>query len=333
MQIEIITPAAPEPIRVEIGTGAAETTDSILEKLEGATPAASKIGAEYLPDALSGASAPINAAAASITFSLGAYTSTKYTALSTGTAGNAITVAYSAPVNQAPTTAAVVGNALTVTLATKARMTISGAEPGATNVTCYYVAAYNYTSNGRPFSENAALPAPHTHIVSNGSDWMIRGYSGYSNLIYQSAAAGSGMYTYPDGLMYAPPTVGTGFHAPSVSAGVSSAEQVIAAVNSAGLLVTATAVGTVTGAVGTLAPIGLVGGASATTPGLFDGQLYQATTTGVWYRRNGSAWVEDYSASPVTISATAPSDTRTIWFQTSTAKLHVFYNGAWVATA
>lgn len=282
--------------------------------------------------ALSGAVAPLNAAAASVSFSLGAYTSTKFTAINQGTAGNLITVAYSAPANQAPTTAAIVGNALTVTLATKARMTISGAEPGATNVTCYYVEPYDYTSTGRPHSENIDLPAPHTRIRSNGTHWTIYGYSGYNTLIYQSQATGQGGNPYPNSLMYSPPTVGTGFHAPMVGAGISSAGQVITAVNALSALVTASAIGTVTGAVGTLAPIGLVGGEDTTTPGAFEGQLYQVTTSDVWYRWDGARWVEDYR-SPVTISATAPADTRTIWFQTSTGKLNVYYNGAWVATA
>ena len=49
MPIEILVPDAPEPILVEIGTTASETTASILTKLAGATPLAGKIGEEYLP--------------------------------------------------------------------------------------------------------------------------------------------------------------------------------------------------------------------------------------------------------------------------------------------
>ena len=49
MPIEILVPDVPEPILVEIGTTAAETTASILAKLDGAANLVGKIGAEYLP--------------------------------------------------------------------------------------------------------------------------------------------------------------------------------------------------------------------------------------------------------------------------------------------
>ena len=49
MPIEILVPDVPEPILVEIGTTAAETTASILAKLDGAANVVGKIGSEYLP--------------------------------------------------------------------------------------------------------------------------------------------------------------------------------------------------------------------------------------------------------------------------------------------
>lgn len=49
MPIEILVPDVPEPILVEVGTTASETTASILAKLDGAANVANKIGAEYLP--------------------------------------------------------------------------------------------------------------------------------------------------------------------------------------------------------------------------------------------------------------------------------------------
>ena len=49
MPIEILVPDVPEPILVEVGTTASETTASILAKLDGAANVANKIGEEYLP--------------------------------------------------------------------------------------------------------------------------------------------------------------------------------------------------------------------------------------------------------------------------------------------
>jgi hypothetical protein len=241
-------------------------------------------------------------------------------------------VAYAAPIDQANTTAAIVGNALTVTLATKARMTINGAEPGATNVTCLYVEPYNYTSNGRPYSENAGLPNPHTHIVSNGVDWTIYGYSEFNNIIYQSRAVGQGENLYPNGLAWSSPTIGSGYP-PSVLAGVSSARQVITAVNALSTLVAASPSGTVTGPVKELYPINLIGGEDITIPGTFEGQFYRDTVSNIWYRWDGTGWIEDYATPPVAISPTPPLDIRTLWFESSTARLHVYFNGVWVATA
>ena len=48
MPIEILVPDVPEPILVEVGPYAAESTASILTKLKGATPVTNKIGAEYI---------------------------------------------------------------------------------------------------------------------------------------------------------------------------------------------------------------------------------------------------------------------------------------------
>jgi hypothetical protein len=132
--------------------------------------------------------------------------------------------------------------------------------------------------------------------------------------------------------MYSPPTVGDGY-APSVAPGTSSAEQVINAVNALGALVIATPASSVTGAVSYFAPANLEGGSGFITAGQFKGQVYQDTASKTWYRWDGSDWQEDYSSPPVTISDTPPADTRTLWFQTSTAKLHVYYNDGWVATA
>jgi hypothetical protein len=274
----------------------------------------------------------ITPVSASYTFVTGPYTTTKFTAIIPGSSGNSITVAYAEPIDQADTTAAIVGNALTVTLATKARMTINGAVPGATNVTCLYVEPYNYTSNGRPYLENAGLPTPHTLISSNGVDWTIYGYSGYTNIIYQSRAVGQGANLYPNGLAWSSPTIGSGYP-PSILAGVSSAQQVITAVNTLSALVSASPVGTVTGPVRFLHPFHLIGGEDITIPGTFDGQFYRDTITGIWYRWDGAGWIEDYSAPPVIISETPPTNTRTLWFEPTTARLHVYYREVWVATA
>jgi hypothetical protein len=211
-------------------------------------------------------------------------------------------------------------------------MTVYGATPGSANATCYFVTTKDYTSNGLPYATNAASAAPHTRIRSNGTDWIISSYSDYANLIYQSAAVGQGSNSSPSGLTFSPPTVGDGF-SPSVVAGVSSAGQVIAAVNALGLLVTASALGTVTGPVRARTAQSLTGGGGNILLADFVGQLYQDTTTNTWYRWNGSAWIEDYSSPPVRVSAYAPADTRSLWFETSSAKLHVYYNGQWVATA
>jgi hypothetical protein len=256
-----------------------------------------------------------------------------FTAITPGTVGNAITVAYSNPANLAATTVSVVGNALTVTLASKARMIVEGAPDWwGFNKICYYVGPNEYTSNGLPYATNATNTAPHVRIRSNGTNWTIYGYSGLSNVEYQSEAVGQGSNPFPNGLMFSAPTVGNGF-TPSVIAGVSAARQVMAAVNALGALVVATPASSDTGAVTYLAPTNLSGGSGFIVTGQFKGQLYKDTATDIWYRWDGVDWQEDYSAPPVTISATPPADTRTLWFQTSTAKLHVYYNDGWVATS
>lgn len=60
MNLEIITPAAATPIIVEVATGIAETTASILAKLAPGTGGAGAIGPEYQADALSGAGLPFS---------------------------------------------------------------------------------------------------------------------------------------------------------------------------------------------------------------------------------------------------------------------------------
>ena len=197
----------------------------------------------------------------------GADNSVLYTANTAGTGGNAISVAYAAPVAQATTTVAVVSNAITVTPGTKARMTVTGATtfPNPTML-------YGGTINSQPFwsaggwTYNGPNNAGASAIFYDGTKWIITSETQYTAELTSSAQ-------YPDGLTGWTVTLGSGL--PTVASGVTSAQQVINEVNRStgfppvlspsAVLVTASVSGPSTGAVAAVAATYLTGGSSGGT--------------------------------------------------------------------
>ena len=113
------------------------------------------------------------------------------------------------------------------------------------------------------------------------------------------------LVTYP----LASPVVGTPYPI-TITPGVggATAAQVIAAVNDTMASVTASASGIVTGVVAATSTAYLAGGASATAPTASHiGQLYRDTSTGIWYRWNGTEWQEDAAGFGTTLDGGSPS--------------------------
>ena len=185
----------------------------------------------------------------------GADNSVLYMAKAAGAAGELVSVAYASPATQATTTVAVVGNAITVTPGTKARMVVSGTGDALVNGTYYYAGLYalrpHWTRDGVSFAD--ATDGAAIYASFGTTNWVVR-LVGNSE-VYRSQAPfhGDGA-PFPDTEIFASPTIGTG--TPTVTAGVSSAAQVIAAVNAsapAAALVTASVSGASTGPVAEVA--------------------------------------------------------------------------------
>jgi hypothetical protein len=208
-----------------------------------------------------------------------------YTANASGSAGNAISVAYAAPAMQA-TTVAVSTNAITVTPGAKARMVVGGVITNSGGTPLIFVdLVESGTYAGKPAYVNPSTGFTHCYYVSVETGWVIytlnflNAFKSVSNVATPDLATG---WVPLSGEM------GT----PTVTAGISSAAQVIAAVNAstpAAALVTASAVGTVTGAVAEMAATNLIGGGAGVT-GTYVAQNYRNTLTGAWYHWTGSAW-------------------------------------------
>jgi hypothetical protein len=183
----------------------------------------------------------------------------KYTALQTGTDGNNISIAYynqANALNQPMIDVTVTGNAITVgPPAAKARMIVSGAGFAGVNGTYIYDGLQTYggattkqwkLDNGWPTTPGA-LKVTISFVGSTGS-WAIY----YNDVIkYISQLVSYSAQPNPEAATYATYN-GSAGPAPTVTAGISTAAQVIAAINAspaAAALVTATASGTVTGTV------------------------------------------------------------------------------------
>jgi len=189
-----------------------------------------------------------------------------FTSVAMGGAGNNITVAYATPATQATTTTAVVGNAITVTPGTKARMVVSGVTTAGVNGVFTASGVYN----GKPFYTTGTTtgedflpgsPPPESVLYWSGGKWGLEGPSGSGYWAVVTSAA-----AYPDGLTGW--TVGGGTGTPTVTAGISSAAQVIASVNdtaASSALVAASSSGPSTGAVAAVAAANLTGGSSGSS--------------------------------------------------------------------
>ena len=206
---------------------------------------------------------PVNEAAASVTINpTGADNSVTYTADAAGAAGNDITITYATPAAQSTTTVGVVGDAITVTPGTKARMLVTGTltSDGSTPVVFTDLLYAGIDEGKAVFSHEATWEFTVNYSVYwVGSKWILRSLSGAT---WESTDA----VATPDLVTtWVPQGAATG--TPTVTAATSSAQQVITAVNASGsasALVTAAASGTVTGAVAAVTATSLTGGADVT---------------------------------------------------------------------
>lgn len=197
----------------------------------------------------------------------GADNSVLFTATAIGFNGETVTVEYLEPEEQAATEASTTDEAIIVTPGTKARMIITGALTS-DGSTPWGPRTHQYsgTLNGKPkYSYNPADAFELETTRWTGTQWRVGGtFSWYST---EDVATPDLVTTWT------PSGANTG--TPTVTAGISSAAQVIAAVNanvSASALVTASAVGTVTGAVAAVAAANLSGATDPDAPA-FLGQL------------------------------------------------------------
>lgn len=194
----------------------------------------------------------------------------KYTALQTGTDGNNISIAYynqEDALNQAMVDVTVTDNAITVgPPAAKARMIVSGAGFAGVNGTYIYnglvTLAGALTKQWKLDNGWPSIPsAPKVTISFAGSygSWAIY----YNDVAYYiSQAVLYSAQPNPEAATYAT-YGGSASPAPTVTAGISTAAQVIAAINAspaAAALVTATASGIITGSVITMNQTFLSGG-------------------------------------------------------------------------
>jgi len=161
----------------------------------------------------------------------GADNSVLYTAHRAGYGGRSISVTYATPQAQTKATVCVDGNAVTVTPSTEERMVISGATTPGVNGPLIYAGTYGgkrrWTSNGDGTNLGGYRGFDFVVLANIGGFWQVvltlaDGSTGYSSHVYSSASS-------PAGLTFATPATGSG--TPTVTAGVSSAAQVIRAVN------------------------------------------------------------------------------------------------------
>lgn len=211
-------------------------------------------------DWLLGSTAPVIGDVAAVTINpAGADNSIVYTAQAAGSAGNAITIAYATPAAQSATTVGVAGNAITVMPGTKARMVISGelTSNGSTPVVFSEPLTYAGVHNSKAqYYDSEDINS----ISWDGTKWTI--FIATPEARWES----SENVATPDLVTtWTPQASETG--SPVVTSGISSAAQVIEAVNdsvAAYALVDAAASGTVTGAVASVAATNLTGGVNAT---------------------------------------------------------------------
>lgn len=205
----------------------------------------------------------LQAASGNLTFSLptasatldptGGSNAVTFTAVSPGEEGNLISVAYASPAAATEATVSVSGGNITVTPASKARMVVSGiVSPAAANG--------EYAWDGTNFSKAGFLFTVGTYGGIPGTTcWILSG----EGLVAPTYFRSDGYSTYPDGEATWTAVYGGASGTMVVTAGATSAAQVIEAVNAdedASALVVATASGVVTGAVAAVAQTFLSGG-------------------------------------------------------------------------
>lgn len=203
----------------------------------------------------------------------GADNSVTYTAEQAGAVGNNISITYATPAVLATTTVAVVGTAITVTPGTKARMAVTGSltANGSTPVV-FPSLSYAGTHNGKAIYTSTGVNGqyePYTALWGIAPNlWYLTDYD--RNAIWSSpenVATPDLVTTWTPVYNMGSETTPTG--TPTITAVISSAAQVIAAVNAsapAAVLVTASASGTVTGAVAAVSATNLIGGSGGMIP-------------------------------------------------------------------
>lgn len=167
-----------------------------------------------------------------------------FTAKPAGAGGEAISVTYATPAEQAATAIGVTGNSITVTPATKARMTITGTSSANGIVLGDSIP----DGGGRVGYNTSTTAAVQLYYNTSLGQWRIRTLDGTYQANKTAAAAS------PEGLTGWTILAGTGD--PTITAGITSAEQVITEINASFLaspLVTASASGAATGAVASVA--------------------------------------------------------------------------------
>ena len=248
-----------------------------------------------MPDALSGTGLPGEGtvyASASLNPD-GDNNTVLYTAKSP--AGNDISIEYTLSASSLATSITVTGRAIRVGLGGKARQ--SFVAPGAAAASGTLIRTVrsvpNFTTSGL---DEVPLTGTFWSIAFEGSYWVATRY-----------VDGTALNTWVSSGATVSPDVATWGTDITVTPAVSSAAQVISAVNNtlvssqgaaSAALVTASAVGDVSGAAAAIGATFLAGGVTEGVPS-FHGQLYRdtSTTPDTWYRWNGTEWQEDAGAS------------------------------------
>jgi hypothetical protein len=190
-----------------------------------------------------------------------------YTAISSGQSGNSITITYDAAAAQFTTTVNVSDLSITITPGTKARMIVTDTGGGLedTNTDPVVFTDLSYAGNDGTYdfwSSNGeqTYPGVGNYYRAYGVTgfWTLDVWIGSSQVAEWSS---TDPVADPSQVTTWNPVGGTG--TPVVTAGTSSAQQVIDAINSdfaAAVLVSASASGTVTGEVASVGPVSLAGG-------------------------------------------------------------------------
>ena len=190
-----------------------------------------------------------------------------YTAVAPGWAGNSITREITAAVARCFTTVTVLGKNIKVAPATKGRMDVSGLTPTTGTLSFLYAGLHEGKAIFTTDAANSLTPRINTGLLyKDGIYWTLKhwGASAVTPDVERQVADNAAT---PD-LIVAAWAVGTGTGTPAIVAAVTSKAQVITAITAcagAAALITASADGTVTGAVVAAGATPLAGGFDAST--------------------------------------------------------------------